>query len=835
MATDERGPAGDGTPDAARLSELLELTQDAILVREVATSVVTYWNRGAQRLYGWTREQARGRVTHELLATRFPVSREAVDASLVQDGFWEGELIHRRRDGSHVVVASRQAIQRDASGTPQAILEINTDITERKAAEAEHLRLAAEQRARQLAERALDRLARLQRLTGALSQALTPAEVGSLVIEHVVSAFGARGGAVRAVAPGSNGPRGLAARGEALGDNGPAADTAVVPLIVDGRVLGEIVLRFDGGRTLEREDRELLEVLASQCAQALERARLYELAVSAHEDLRRSRDQLAAILGGVAEGVTVQDAQGKLVYANDVAARLCGFESGEALLGATGEEVLRRFSLFDEDGRPLSTEHLPGRQLLRGLEAPELVIQVGDPLTGACRWSIVNSAVVRDAEGQLQLVVNIFRDITERKRQTDVAALLAAASRALSETLDPLAGVQRVADLAVVSVADYCAVDLLGGVGYSAQRVCSIRPGEETRALADALGTGDPVAGEAEAAHLVARLSAPLRARGQTFGTLSLGAVSAGRRLGPAEQTLVEDLAARTALALDNARLYREAHEHAEHQATLNAALRETIAERDRALEDLRQALRTRDEFLASASHDLKNPLASIKATAQLLRRRLDRAETVDVARLMEGLRRLDAIATRAAGLVEELLDLARMQMGRPLDLERAPTDLVALVREIAAEQQQGTERHVLAVEADEPAVVGAWDAGRLARVLTNLVDNALKYSPGGGRVSIAVRRAAGDSGQEWATVDVRDEGMGIPSAELDRIFDRFHRASNVEGRISGTGIGLASARHILESHGGSISVSSQEGMGSVFTVRLPLQAAGVDAEGAST
>jgi signal transduction histidine kinase len=242
--------------------------------------------------------------------------------------------------------------------------------------------------------------------------------------------------------------------------------------------------------------------------------------------------------------------------------------------------------------------------------------------------------------------------------------------------------------------------------------------------------------------------------------------------------------------------------------------------------------LRTRDEFLASASHDLKNPLASIKATAQLLRRRLERAEPLDVERLRDGLQRIDGIVTRAGGLVDELLDLTRLQMGRPLDLEHTPTDLVGLVREVIAEQEHNTDRHTLSLETNLHHLVGMWDARRLRRVLTNLVDNAIKYSPAGGRVVISVHREAEPDGAQWACAEVRDEGIGIPADELERIFERFHRASNVEGRIGGTGIGLASARHILDNHAGTLTVTSQEGVGSTFRLRLPIEVPTASAEG---
>src|SRR5205823_2466677 len=199
---------------------------------------------------------------------------------------------------------------------------------------------------------------------------------------------------------------------------------------------------------------------------------------------------------------------------------------------------------------------------------------------------------------------------------------------------------------------------------------------------------------------------------------------------------LVEDLAARAALALDNARLFREAQEQANHQAELNAALRATIDERDRAVADLQVALRTRDEFLASASHDLKNPIASIKATAQLLQHRMRRTAVLDPALVERSLARIDAVATRAAGLVDELLDVARLQMGRPLDLDRHEIDLVDLTRGIVGEQQR-TDRHEIVLEPQANALSGWWDRPRLQRALANLLDNAVKYSPDGGAIRV--------------------------------------------------------------------------------------------------
>ena len=240
---------------------------------------------------------------------------------------------------------------------------------------------------------------------------------------------------------------------------------------------------------------------------------------------------------------------------------------------------------------------------------------------------------------------------------------------------------------------------------------------------------------------------------------------------------------------------------------------------------------RQKEEFLTVAAHDLNNPLTAIMGTAQLLRRSAARPGGPDPGQLAAGLAAIEAAASRMARLVANLLDLAQPQAGHPLELARGPTDLVALVRQAVAAQQAGTERHRLRVESGEAALVGAWDAARLERVLGNLLGNAIKYSPDGGEIAVTVAREV-DAAGAWALVIVRDNGLGIPAGDLSRVFERFHRGANVAGRIGGTGIGLAAARQVIEQHGGQVAVTSREGVGTTVTVRLPLPAgeAGADA-----
>jgi signal transduction histidine kinase len=127
--------------------------------------------------------------------------------------------------------------------------------------------------------------------------------------------------------------------------------------------------------------------------------------------------------------------------------------------------------------------------------------------------------------------------------------------------------------------------------------------------------------------------------------------------------------------------------------------------------------------------------------------------------------------------------------------------------------------------------LVGCWDADRLGQVIGNLLTNAIKYSPEGGTVDVTLARAEDDDGA-WAHLSVRDRGLGIPAEDRPRLFERFHRGSNVVGRIVGTGIGLASAARIVRQHGGSIGVESEEGRGSTFTVTLPLSVDGAHGPG---
>jgi len=160
--------------------------------------------------------------------------------------------------------------------------------------------------------------------------------------------------------------------------------------------------------------------------------------------------------------------------------------------------------------------------------------------------------------------------------------------------------------------------------------------------------------------------------------------------------------------------------------------------------------------------------------------------------------------------------------MGQAIELDLGPADLVKLASRLAVEYRNMSPRHTILVETEVSRLVGDWDEARVERVMANLLSNAVKYSPKGGEIVIRTANVDRD-GAPWALFSVRDSGIGIPPGELDRVFEPYFRGSNVTRSISGTGVGLAGTRHIVEEHAGVIEVESELGVGTTFNVLLPL------------
>jgi signal transduction histidine kinase/ActR/RegA family two-component response regulator len=283
------------------------------------------------------------------------------------------------------------------------------------------------------------------------------------------------------------------------------------------------------------------------------------------------------------------------------------------------------------------------------------------------------------------------------------------------------------------------------------------------------------------------------RSHAQILGAITF--LRGGTRVpfGAHDLQLAEELGRRAGGALANARLYQVAQ----------------------------ASVRERDELLAVVAHDLRTPLTGIAGYVDLTLRRLKGSKGIDDAAL-EWLHRAKALVSSMARDLGDLLDAASLQSGHGLPLRAETVDMVGLARRLTGDFQALSPRHVLRVETGVEALPGDWDLGRVERVLANLLTNATKYSPEGSSVTISVQQERDADGQSWAVLTVRDEGVGIPPAEISRVSTRFFRASNVVRRFPGSGIGLAGAREVVEQHGGSLHVDSEEHRGTTVTVRLP-------------
>lgn len=263
----------------------------------------------------------------------------------------------------------------------------------------------------------------------------------------------------------------------------------------------------------------------------------------------------------------------------------------------------------------------------------------------------------------------------------------------------------------------------------------------------------------------------------------------------------------------------REVMARVDGQLTIYRQRREIDILRQREVQQYALLDELRRQFIGSATHDLKNPLALINGYIYLLETHPSIADDAEAQSYLETIKR----ASRKMGhLVGDMLDLLKMEAG--IDLEIDEFDLSKLVRQQTSDQalpaRDKQQRYQVFIP-DEPIMIQA-DANRLTRVIDNLVSNAIKYTPQGGEVMVSLRLV-----DAWAILEVRDNGLGIPAEALDRLFEPFYRVNTIEHRaVEGTGLGLSIVKRIVEAHGGKIEVESQLGQGSVFRVALPLKTA---------
>lgn len=368
-------------------------------------------------------------------------------------------------------------------------------------------------------------------------------------------------------------------------------------------------------------------------------------------------------------------------------------------------------------------------------------------------------------------------------------AYLADASQVLATSLDYETSLQGVADLLVPTLADACFIDILQADG-SLRRVASagtpqaIELGNMVKIM-DVVGGIRPFMNGRE-------LSVPLVTRAGVTGALTWVALPVRPTFQNTDLDLAEHLARRCSLAVDNSRLYREA----------------------------RAAVSLRDEFLSVAAHELKTPMTSLRGYAQLLAREFDRGQVANPDRARRAAQTIQVQSDKLARLVAQLLDVSRLQSGR-LAIERAPTDVSKLLRDIVEAARTQLKEHTLVARLPSE-LWAAIDPLRIEQVVTNLIDNAIKYSPEGGQIDVALECQTADGA---ARIVVRDRGLGVPPEHRAHIFDRFYQAhaGGPLTSMAGMGLGLYISRQIVELHAGTIEAESPEDGGTRFVVTLPL------------
>jgi signal transduction histidine kinase/ActR/RegA family two-component response regulator len=287
--------------------------------------------------------------------------------------------------------------------------------------------------------------------------------------------------------------------------------------------------------------------------------------------------------------------------------------------------------------------------------------------------------------------------------------------------------------------------------------------------------------------HLCSALVLPICARGKTLGTLTLAMISHGQRRDRIDHALAEDLAARAAAAMDNARLYRQ------------------IQDRDR----------RKNEFLAMLAHELRNPLAPIRNAIEIVR-----ALDVKDPELTWAGEVISRQVESMVRLVDDLLDMSRIAGGK-IQLQKEEIDVASVVSRAVEISRPliDARKHSLTVTLPEERILVDGDPVRLAQVIANLLNNAAKYTGEGGRIDLRVGREA-----NLAVFRVRDSGIGIPAEMLTNVFDLFTQVDqSLDRSQGGLGIGLTLVRRLVEMHGGTVEVSSEgPDRGSEFTIRLP-------------
>ena len=522
-------------------------------------------------------------------------------------------------------------------------------------------------------------------------------------------------------------------------------------------------------------------------------ARLFHQNRRREELLEASEAKFSGIVSIAADAIISADEQRRIVIFNKGAEAIFGFQAAE-VLGQPLEMLMPgRFHqahtghLQAFAGGPTTARHMGERREILGRK------KSGEEFPAEAAISKL------EVDGRPVLTA-VLRDISERQRAEREQRFLSAATVALTESLDAQVTLDRLARLVISELADCCAIHLLEKDTLSVAAVAHV-DSSAAQVLREALQRSPvPLQSEHAIAHTVrtgesqvlpseplVQLCVVLGVRGIRIGAISMSMGPSGRTLGSKDLPVAEELARRAALAIDNARLYAEQQ----------------------------RATRSRDEMLGIVAHDLRSPVNAMTLSASGVLRKMKKqgAEPEQ----LQSVESLIQSARRMNRLIEDLLDVVRMEAGR-MSIQRSRWPGAQLVRDaVTAHQGLCTEAGIeLRQQLPEGLPELMVDPDRILQVFSNLLGNAIKFTPRSGVVTVGAWLEP-----KQVTFWVTDSGPGIPEEHLPHLFDRFWQAHSTDRR--GAGLGLAIARGIVEAHGGRLWARSVLGEGSTFSFCIPL------------
>ncbi|HKN64686.1 MAG TPA: ATP-binding protein [Gemmatimonadaceae bacterium] len=558
---------------------------------------------------------------------------------------------------------------------------------------------------------------------------------------------------------------------------------------------------------------------------ALGRQRAVRSALTERQRLEQERHasdaMFASILAIAADAVVTVDENYRIIHFNKGAEEIFGWPTAEVLgqslntllperFRAHHNEFIDNFARGEESARRMGHRREVAGRRRDGSEFPAEA-----------------SISKLDLPGGRRVFTAVVRDITERRRAQENERFLADTSARLSASLGYDEVLQAIAECATPTLADACVVDVIDGARFARRTAEGVAPNEGTRATLRALAESSSLTWDSPSpvvdvirrgrselvpeiddawleAHeddpealsrwrqLGARsmLVVPLTAGERTLGAVTLLALNGRPPYGTDTRALAEKFASHASLALENARLYREA----------------------------KRATEGRDQVLGVVSHDLRNPLSAIAMCAKVLREDNGQMGADERESLLTTIVQSADWMNR---LIQDLLDVASIEAGR-LSLERGRQFAPALVSQAARMfEVEATQRRVqleTRASADVPPMLV--DASRIVQVLGNFLNNALKFTPDGGRIIVGAESRGGN-----VVFFVSDSGPGIPHADQGRVFDRYWQARRSANK-RGTGLGLSIAKGIVEAHGGRIWLESAPGEGTTFFFSVPVDSA---------